>query len=367
MRLLFYFIHPAKFHAFRQVINRLMNDGHKVDIVIIKKDILEELVAGEGWNYTNIFPEGRRLKGIHTYLNAFINLFRTLFRLNRFIKNKQYDLCITDDLFTILGRIKSIPTIYFTDDDITAVPESFILASTAHYILAPAAAYMGRYEKKKIGYYGYKALAHLSPNCFTPNRSLLEESLRNAGAYFFIRCVSVTSTHDVGKKGISDGLLKKIVDHLSLYGTVIINSERVLPDEFDWYRLDFKKDNIASYIAFSKIFISDSTTMCAEAAILGVPAIEIDDWYADFGQYKDFSGKYSLLHGFKPNDEKNIFNKIDEMLADKNLFNEYQAKRKALLDSTIDLSAFMYWLFSEYPSSVKKYFEDKEIQWKFRQ
>ena len=53
----------------------------------------------------------------------------------------------------------------------------------------------------------------------------------------------------------------------------------------NWFKLDFKKNDVSHILAYSKIFISDSTTMCVEAAMLGVPSIECDDWYGDFKQY----------------------------------------------------------------------------------
>ena len=37
-------------------------------MVIITKDILEDLVREEGWVYTNIYPEGRKIPGLHVLL-----------------------------------------------------------------------------------------------------------------------------------------------------------------------------------------------------------------------------------------------------------------------------------------------------------
>lgn len=366
MKYLFYLIHPAKFHFFRIVINKLKAEGHSVEIIIITKDIMEDLVSSERWEYTNIFPSGRKSKIYHIYFAAIYNSIRTIFRLLKYTRNKKYDLFITDDFLSLVGKVKNTPTIFITDNDLSTVPESYLLLCFSTYILAPDVTNQKKMEYKKIGYYGYKSLAHLHPNHFTPDRQKLLSQIRQCTDYFFIRCVSVTSTHDVGKKGIGDYLLIKLVDYLSQYGQVIINSERVLQAELEQYRIVFNDDSIAHYIAFAKIFISDSTTMCAEAAVLGVPAIEINDWHSDFRQYKDFNGKYGLIWGFKPNDEENIFIKINEMINNKNLKEEYELKRNKLLDDTIDVSSFIYWLLSEYPSSVEKYFQDKNIQLRFK-
>ena len=38
MRILFFLMHPAKYHFHKVQINQLKNKGHTVDILIIKKD-----------------------------------------------------------------------------------------------------------------------------------------------------------------------------------------------------------------------------------------------------------------------------------------------------------------------------------------
>ena len=59
-RYLFYFVHPSKYYLFRNSINKLKESGCQVDIAIISKDVLEDLIIKEGWEYFNLFPEGRR-------------------------------------------------------------------------------------------------------------------------------------------------------------------------------------------------------------------------------------------------------------------------------------------------------------------
>ena len=109
MRILFFIVHPSKFHLFKHTINTLKKEGHTVDLVIITKDVLENLVISEGWEYTNLFPEGRRSKGsgaISIYYATFINFIKTLIRLWKYTKGKEYNLFVTDDLLTIIGRLK---------------------------------------------------------------------------------------------------------------------------------------------------------------------------------------------------------------------------------------------------------------------
>lgn len=364
-KFLFYFVHPAKYHLFRVVVNQLKKDGHEVDIIITGRDILEELVQKEGWDYTKIFSNGRKIKGVHIYISAGIYLVLTILKLLWITKGKKYDLFVSDDLITFVGRFRGIPSIFVTDDDLSAVPESSILMSSANYIFAPSICDLGRYNKKKLGYWGYKSLAHLHPNHFVPDRTKLDSHTAQLNRYFFIRTVSATSTHDLGKKGITDEVLRKLVNHLNKYGKVILNSERQLPPDLQEHVLDFDKNNVAHYLSFATIFVSDSTTMCAEAAVLGTPSIEFDDWYSDFKQYEELNGKYGLLQGFGTSQTQEMLNHIDILLSMEDLKAQFFEKRKAMLNEKIDVSAFLYWLVSDFPKHPEQYLSDNNCQRKF--
>ena len=224
LNLLFYLIHPAKFHQFRITINNLISNGHNVDIIIIGRDILEELVINEGWNYRIIFPKGRKFKGVHTYISSGLLFFPTIFKLFILTLNKKYDLFLTDDLLSYVGRLRGIPAIYFTDDDFRAVPQALLYILPANHIFAPKICDLGKYSKKVLGYHGYKSLAHLHPNIFVPDRSKIDARLEQDKPFFLIRTVKANSKHDVGKSGISDDLLRKLVCRLKDEGIVILNS-----------------------------------------------------------------------------------------------------------------------------------------------
>ena len=364
-KVLFFFVHPAKFHLSRAAINHLKNEGHKLDVIITGRDILEELVINEGWEYKKIFSNGRKIKWMHVWLSASIFIVLTVLKLLQLTFGKKYDLFITDDCLTFVGRFKGVPSVFVTDDDLSAVPESSILMASSNYILAPDICELGKYNKKKWGYYGYKSIFHLHPNRFELDLTKVDEKLRDKN-YFFIRTVSATSTHDVGKRGIGDDLLRDIIKVLESKGTIVLNSERELPEDLQKYVFDFHKNDVAHYIANSKLFISDSTTMCAEAAVLGIPAIEIDDWFADFKQYEELKEKYSLLFGFGVESLDEIKIKIEELTSSVNIKSEYKKRQEYMLTEKIDASAYLIWMIKNYPESSKEFFKDPTMQLKFR-
>ena len=54
MNVLIQLSHPAHFHLYKHVAKNLMDDGHKVFILIKTKDILEDLLTESGLPYENI-------------------------------------------------------------------------------------------------------------------------------------------------------------------------------------------------------------------------------------------------------------------------------------------------------------------------
>ena len=363
MKFLFFLVHPAKFHFHKVQINELKKRGHQVDIIIIKKDILEELVISEGWDYTNIYPEGRKIKFLHVYLGALIALFRTVYRLLKYTKGKKYDLFI-GDLLTVVGRIKGVKSLYATDNPLKQVPEQSIFLSTATHIISPKANDLGFFNKKTINYPGYKALAHLHPNHFSPNISLIDKNLRNK-QFFIIRCVGFDATHDIGKKGIDDNLLNELIKILNPYGEVLISSERELEPHLEKYKMEIDKNLISHYLSYANLVIADSATMIAEAAFLGTPAIEFEGYFQEVPQMQELMNIYNLIHCFDTSEKNKLFNKLNELLL-KDLKKVYHDRRDRMIKEFCDLSGFLVWYYENYPKSHRNYKNDHNIFEKFK-
>lgn len=365
MRFLFYLVHPAKFQFHKVQIKKLKERGHTVDVVINTKDILEDLVKEEGWEYTNIFPKSRKIRGLHVYLAAGISLLISIYRLWKYSYGKKYDLFIGDAL-VYLGRIKGVPSLYPTDDVLAAVPEQRTWFIPANYIIAPVITDIGKFIKKKVAYKGYKALAHLHPNHFSPDISVLKEDLQSGQPFFLIRCTGFGATHDLNKSGISDEVLFRLEELLVPHGRFFITSERTLPEQLQQYSLKIKKNDIAHYIAFAKIFIGDSTTMSSEAAVLGTPSVEFDEYFYEIEQMVELEKKYKLITCYRTNEQKEMLEKVSELLDMPDLKELYAKRRQKLLDATIDVSSFLVWFYENYPQSAESYFMNPEIQNRFK-
>ena len=363
---LFFFVHPSKFHVFRATINSLKSKGHNVDILITSKDVLEDLVKKEGWSYTNIFPTGRKIKGLSPFISSGINLIRTIYRLYKYCRNREYDLFITDDLLVFLSKWFHTPSIVFTDDDLSITKQFSIILARAIYILAPEITDLGKYNSKKIGFDSYKELAYLHPDEFTPDINIIKSFNPTLAPYFLIRLVSLRAYHDVGMKGLSNEQVEKIISLLEEKGRIFISSERALPKVFEKYRLNISPEKIAHVIYYANLFIGDSQTMTSEAAVLGTPAFRCNDFTGKISVMDEKEEKYGLSFNYLPKDFDKMYNKIKNLISEEDLKANFLKKRNVMLNDKINLSKFMIWLFENYPNSVDEYQHNPNIQYRFK-
>lgn len=341
VRFLFFFVHPGKYHLFKFLIRNLINQGHQVDVFIITKDILEDLIKQEGWNYVNIFPEGRRINGIPVIIATIINFFRTLFRLLKQTWGKKYDFYLSDDVLSVVGWLKGVKSFHFQDDDYKAVPESTLLLGASTKTFAPETTDLGKFNDKKISYRGLHELAYLHPNRFTPDKSVLDELNLNGNKYYILRLVSLTASHDVGKKGLDNDLVQKLINILQKHGRVFITAERELPAQFEQFRIKVSPEKIGHLMYFAEMFIGDSQTMTTEAAVLGVPSLRCNSFVGLIRSMAEMEDKYGLTWGFLPNDFNKLILKVQELLQEKDLRGEMRKKRAIMLEDKIDFSTFM--------------------------
>jgi predicted glycosyltransferase len=354
MRILFFFVHPSKYHFFKHIINPLKEKGHHIDITIVTKDVLEDLVKAGGWEYTNIFPGGRRLKGLPVLLATAINAIRTIYRLYKYTRGKKYDLYISDDLLPVVGKLQRVPAVMTMFDDWDIAPESSLLLRFATHITAPEATRTGPFAAKCIPYKGNKELAHLHPKYFTPDKNVLKSFNPGGGPYYILRLVSLTASHDRGKTGISDERAWQLIRLLEKHGSVYITSERELPVKFEKYRLRINPAEIAHVLYFAGMFIGDSQTMTSEAAVLGTPALRFSDFVGKISYLEVLEKEYGLTYGFTTGNFDGLYRKVEELLQIPDLKQEWQKRREKLLAETIDVPEFFIDFIENYHTRYKK-------------
>jgi predicted glycosyltransferase len=360
MNILFYLGHPAHFHLFKHCIRHLKDHGHGVQIFIKSKDVLEDLLQKNDLEYVNLLSEGRP----NTRPAIALSLLKRDWRLRKCIRFRKPDLMLgTSAEIAHIGRLLHIPSIVVNEDDAEAVPYFAKLAyPLATHILAPSICRVGKWNGKTIRYEGYHELAYLHPRWFIPDISRLLPHNLGKKRFFVVRFSSLAAHHDIGKKGISDRMVERIITLLSPHGDVVISSERELEPHLEKWRIRIDPADIHHALYFADMYIGDSQTMTAEAAVLGTPALRFNDFVRKLSYLDELEDRYALSFGIKTTEPDLLYEKIQEILDQPDVKKQWSQRREKMISEKTDLTSFMIWLIENYPESVAEWTNSKRSQ-----
>lgn len=340
MKILFYLGHPAQFHFSKNIIKILLEKNHEVIVLIKSKDILEYLVENAGFKYINI-QEGDL--NTRTKCKIFFDSLKRTGSLLKFAYNWKPDLMIgTDSSIAQSGYILGIKTLTVLEDDISVIKNLANLTFPfSTKIVTPNVCDVGKWKNKKIGYDGYMKLAYLHPKYFTARKEIVQKYLI-AESYWLIRVVKLNAHHDFNVNGINALFLNKIINVAREKNIqVFISAEGDLNPDLEKYRLKINHEDIHHVIAFASLIISDSQSMSVESALLGVPSLRFSDFSGKISVLEELEHKYGLTFGFNTNEENLLFEKLQWILSQPNLKDEFRLKLKRLMDDKISVTDFI--------------------------
>lgn len=352
MNILIQLSHPAHFHLYKNAIHNFHKDGHKVFVLIKTKDILESLLQNAGIEYHNILPIAHRNSKLGILWDMIVRDWRIL----RFCQKHVIDFLIgsTPEVAHV-SKVLGINSTNTTEDDMTIVPAFAKVAGPfIQCILAPITCNLDELEHKSVHYPGFQKLAYLHPKRFIPNKDILVKyDIDSTTPYFIIRFAQLNAHHDVGVNGISTDVAQKIVDILRPYGHIYITSERTLEPQFEKYRLHINPLDIHHIMSFATLYIGDSQSMAVEAAMLGVPSLRFNDFVGKkkIGVMEELEHVYGLTYGISSHEPEKLYTKIKELLEKPKLHEDFQIKRKKMLEDKIDVTAFLTWFVENFPQS----------------
>lgn len=358
---LFYIGHPAHFHNFLRISEDLKNQGNKIIWVLREKDVLFELAQEAPFikHYIRESTPKNKKQRILRILSREWKMFWL------FLKYRP-DLSIgTDLVITHLGKLFGIPSIVVNEDDAEAVPLFAKYGMKyASCILAPRSCSVGPYVFKSIQYPGYQELAYLSPPYFTPQKEKVKALLTNKGKYFLLRFASLTAHHDDGVEGIDDAFAKKLIEKLLPHGNVWISAERSLPKDLEQYRVRLDPKDMHHILAYASIYIGDSQTMAAEAAVLGTLSIRCNDFVGRLGYLEELENKYALTKGFKTNQKEELLKYVETALEESDR-NQIEINRQRMLNDAVDVNRLWTFVISNYPASFYQIKSDEKLMANF--
>lgn len=344
MKFLFDFGHPADVHYFRNTIKFLQERGHIVRIYARDKDVTLKLLSAYGFEFMSKGKGGRLISDRLTYT------IKSLQKLHEGIVKFKPDICVShaSPYLAMTARIHGVPNIMFNDTERAALFKT-ILRFFKPDVYSPDSFNEADKKRQKM-LPSYMELAYLHPDHFTPNEKIKEITGEN---YVLLRFVGNHATHDIGHPGITDDQKREMVESLKNYARVWISSEESLPDDLQVYRLQISEDQIHDVIAFSRLVMGGSGTMSSEAAMLGVPAIFVNN--NRLGYINELGDKYGLVYRYrnrKP-ERESALEKAAEILAHNNK-EKYAERRRKMLNDKMNMTQIILDIISQKAAEIGK-------------
>lgn len=343
MRVLFDISHPAHVHFYRHMIMTLERAKHSCLVIARDKDVTLPLLEHFGISCKSI----GRSRG-QTRLGQAAELLARDTALVRAARRFTPHAILTRNPSGVqAARIARTTGVFDTDDGRAAGLHFRLAAPFAHIITSPDC--IGeRYGRKHRMYPGYKSLAYLHPNRFTPDPRVLSRlRLRKGDSYRLVRFVDMYAAHDRGESGLSIEERVRVVGILERAGRVFISSEGPLPTELQRLRLSIPPSEVHSALAFADMYVGDSQTMAAEAAILGTPTLHCSSWSGRLTYLNDLEARYGLIRSFSRSQVPEFFDTLRRWSSDSELRYKWAPRRAKMLGEKCDVTSWYISLLEE--------------------
>lgn len=347
MRILIDIGHPAHVHLFRQFALMSQNAGDHVLFTYRDRYPVKELLRAYRLNAYRFGPHYKKP------LAKMAGLLRYNAKMLQTCRSFKPDILLSHGSMYAaqISRVIRKPHISFED--------TFNMEQIKLYLPFTDLVLTGMYEHRNLGYKelrypGYHELAYLHPNLFTPDESVLSQlGVHKGERYAIVRFVGWNASHDIGHKGMSAENKVRLVKALAEKIKVFVSSETDLPDDLRQYGIRIPPETMLDALFYAHLFVGESATMASECAVLGVPAVYINNAQLGYTNEQQFFG---LVHSYTESlDQQLMAIGISiELAQDIEAKTGLRENWKNMMKDKIDVSAFLFWLIHEYPESVEK-------------
>jgi len=323
--------HPVQALLFRPVIERLAAAGYRCRVFARDKDVTLGLLDGFGIQASTL---GARRRG---RLGALIELMTREARLLRLALAERPEAILGTSVHAArVGRLSRAVSIVVNDDDAAAVPLFASLAYPfADLIVKPACLDFEKHPKQ-VSYRGNQQLFYLHPARFTPDPAIGQELAIGPGQPFgVIRLSALDAHHDAGVRGLSRAHLVEIARRIPKDMVVFASLEQAQDLPESWRTLTLPPQRIHHVLAAARFFVGDGQTMTAEAAVLGTPALRLNDFVGRISYLKELES-YGMAFGFRPGQEQTLLSVLTEILNERRPRASFEAARARFLSDMVD-------------------------------
>ena len=291
MKYLFELNHPKHYYQFKYVMQTLKSQGHEIVVLARDKDVLLNVLEEEGVPYI-VF--GKHRKAMWAKILGTFGLMVNYWNIAR---RERPDVIVSKASWygTAMAKALHKKSVIFPDSEVVKVTKRDVVPLCTRVVTPQP--FQLNYGEKHRRIAGIFEDCYLAPSVLHPDSTVVERyGLRKP--YAIVRFVGWYANHDVGNGGFNYEQKKTLVETIARYMNVYISSEKPLPEELSAYKLPTPANAIHDVLYCADLYIGDSQTMAAEAALLGTPAIRSNTFVVpnDMSNFIMLEKEYGMLY-----------------------------------------------------------------------
>ena len=285
--------HPSQAWVLRSVREGLIERGFDTRVVARDKDVTLDLLRGFGVPFESLSVARRGTFG------AARELVERELRFYGVTRRYRPHLLVGTSVHAARAAwLFGGRSVILNEDDAAVVPRFTRLAyPLASRIVTPQCLSFERWGSRHRTYPGTQKLFYLHRARFSPDREIATR-LGLSPPYALVRFSSLQAHHDAGRRGLDRSLVTELARRVSPGVRVIVSMEEGTPPE-GTTALEAPLLAIHHVMASARFVLSDSQSMTAEAALLGVPAIRVNDFVGRITSMAELERR-GLAWGFRP-------------------------------------------------------------------
>lgn len=337
--------HPAHVHFFLPVAQALIADGISVHIVARDKDVTRRLLEASELPF-EVLPMSRAGGG---RLAAAAELLHRSLALRRRIRRLRVNVLLTRNPSGTIAAFGTPATSVFDTDDGRSVGAHYWLARPFADVITSSIHDPEQHGRHHRRYRALKAQMFLHPNRFSPDAKIQCRYLASDERYCVVRFSAHDASHDRRIRGITPEGRRAILERLKRFGPVVVSieAEELRLERGAGEGIPVAPEHFHQLLANACVFVGDSQSVAAEAAVLGIPTLRLSGF-----THKTFYLAYlegaGLIHNFSPGEEADLLAELERHLdAPASARQRSAAAAAELNDSAEDLTRWFTALVGE--------------------
>lgn len=338
--------HPAHVHFFRPVAQALIADGVKIHLVARDKDVTRRLLEASGLPF-ELLPMSRAGGGRFAMA---AELLRRSLALRRRIRRLGVSVLLTRNPSGTIAAFMTSATSVFDTDDGRSVGIHYWLARPFADIITSSVHDPEQHGRRHRRYRALKAHMFLHPSRFRPDSHVQRAYLASDERYCVVRFSAHNASHDRRIQGITPEGRSAILDRLRKFGPVLVSieGEELRLERGATERILVAPEHFHDLLANASLFVGDSQSVAAEAAVLGIPALRLSGFtHRTF--YLTNLENAGLIRNFSPGEEDALLVELERHLGTEVSARQRSAAAAAELNgSAEDLASWFTALVGEF-------------------